>query len=124
MSVQGALLVLFAALLSAGSNLLLRYGVRAGGGFGVSGAGLVRDLVRLCLQPGFLAGLFFYGAAALVWFRIMSTENLATSYVVLVSATFILVISGSVFFFGEPFTPRKAAGLLVVLAGIYLATTS
>lgn len=120
MSLNGLLLTLLAALITAASNLLLRSGITRGGGFGVSGHGLFLDLLVLSREPRFSAGVVLYGAAALVWFRVVSTEALSNSYILLVSVTFILVTSGAMVFFGEPLTVRKAAGTILVLIGLSL----
>jgi len=61
-----------------------------------------------------------YGAASIVWFAIVSTENLSSSYPLLVSLTFICVTSGAVLFFHELVSVQKIAGLAAILLGIFL----
>ena len=124
MSASGLLFIVAAALVTAVSNILLRIGVQRGGGFGVSQDGLLRDVVRLSMEPAFLLGLALYGAAALVWFRIISTENLATGYVVLVSVAFITVNIGGYLVFREPVTVQKLVGMGVIITGIVLVAQS
>jgi drug/metabolite transporter (DMT)-like permease len=120
MSRHGLLLVGLSALLTVASNLMLREGVTRAGGFGLSLRTLVSDLLRLVRQPFFVAGLVLYATAALVWFRVISTENLSSSYPLLVSLTFVLVTLGAVVFFREPISWQKVLGLGVILAGILL----
>ena len=120
MTERGLLLVVFTAVLTVASNLMLRGGVTRAGGFALSPASLISDLLRLARQPLFLAGVALYGTAALVWFRVISTENLNSSYPLLVSLTFVLVTLGATVFFHEPVSWQKVLGLGVILAGIVL----
>jgi multidrug transporter EmrE-like cation transporter len=120
MSGRGMLLVGLSALLTVASNLMLREGVTRAGGFGLSLRMLVGDLLRLARQPLFVVGLVLYATAALVWFRVISTENLNSSYPLLVSLTFVLVTLGATVFFREPVSWQKVLGLGVILAGIVL----
>jgi len=68
-------------------------------------AGGVRPLFGLGKQPLFLSGVFLYGLSALIWFSVISSEQLSTAYPILVSMTFILVTAGSVVFFHEVTIP-------------------
>jgi multidrug transporter EmrE-like cation transporter len=122
MSERGMLLVGLSALLTFTSNLMLRSGVMRAGGFRLSLGRLVSDLSNLARQPLFVAGLALYGAAALVWFRVISTENLNSSYPVLVGLTFLLVTLGATVFFHEPISWQKVLGLGLILIGILLVS--
>ena len=124
MSASGFLFIIAAAFITAISNILLRIGVMRAGGFGVSAEGLVGDLWRLCQQPFFVIGMLLYGVAALTWIRILSTENLATGYVVLVSVAFITVNIGGYLVFREPVTVQKLVGMGVIITGIVLVAQS
>jgi multidrug transporter EmrE-like cation transporter len=118
MTTAGMLLVMAAAVLSAGSNLLLRIGVLRAGGLGTSDRGLAADLVALLQDPLFLSGCMLYGVAALVWFRVISSEYLSIAYVLLVASTFILVAAGGRVFLHEPLTVQRTIGFAVILIGI------
>lgn len=109
MSERGLLLVVLSAVLTVASNLMLRGGVTRAGGFALSPASLISDLLRLARQPLFVSGLALYATAALVWFRVISTENLNSSYPLLVSLTFVLVTLGATLFFHEPVSWQKVA---------------
>ena len=120
MSAAGFVFIVSAALVTAISNILLRIGVKRAGGFGVSQHGLFRDLANLSAEPAFILGVLLYGVAALIWFRVVSTENLATGYVLLVSVAFISVTVGASLVFREPMTAQKIIGMGVILTGIIL----
>lgn len=120
MSLQGFLLVCLAAVSTMVSNLMLREGVRRAGGFGLSMSSFISNITKLLQQPLFDVGLVFYAAAAFVWFRVISTEDLSTSYPILVGLTFILVTLGAVMLFHEPCSLLKIIGLVAILFGIIL----
>lgn len=122
MTLQGLLWIVGAALTTVASNVILRMGVLRAGGFGISGKGLTSDMLALAGQPLFIFGMFLYGVAALIWFYIVSTQQLATAYVLLVAIAFIGVTTASHFAFGEPMTPMKILGLVVVLTGIIITS--
>jgi len=118
MTVTGWLLVLLSAGLQVAGTLLLRAGVDRAGGFAETLAGVPQGLLRLALQPAFDIGFVIYGLAALVWFRVLSTQPLGLAYPVLVSLTFMFVSIGAAIVFQEPVTARKLIGLAVILIGI------
>jgi multidrug transporter EmrE-like cation transporter len=120
MTTRGLGLVVLSALLTVVSNLMLRGGVTRAGGLALSLNTLAGDLLKLAAQPLFITGLVMYGTAALVWFSVLSTENLNTSYPLLVSLTFILVTFGATMFYREPISWQKVLGIGVILTGIIL----
>jgi len=122
MSGRGMLLVALSAFLTFASNLMLRAGVTRAGGFGLSMGTIASDLTRLARQPLFVSGLVLYAIAALVWFRVISTENLNSSYPLLVGLTFALVTSGATVFFHEPLSWRKVLGLGLIFTGILVVS--
>ncbi|MBI5602434.1 MAG: hypothetical protein HY879_03690 [Deltaproteobacteria bacterium] len=124
MTVSGLILVIFSALLTVAANLLMRAGILRAGGFHL-GLNTIREpILSLLQQPMFLIGVILYGAAAVVWFRVLSFENLSNSYPLLVSLTFALVTLGAALFFHEQITLQKIVGLLVILVGIILVASN
>lgn len=124
MSGHGLLLVVLAASMTVASNLMLRAGVTRAGGFTLSLDSLFPDLFNLARQPLFITGLTFYALAALVWFRVISTENLNSSYPVLVGMTFFLVTVGATLLFREPISWLKVFGLGLIMIGIVVVSRS
>ena len=122
MSTRGLVLLLITCICTVSGNLLLRAGVLRAGGFGGASGTLASQLLRLALEPRFVTGFCLYGISALVWFAVISVENLSTSYPVLVSLTFMLVTLGSVLFFGERISTQKVIGLAIILAGVLLVS--
>lgn len=124
MTLQGVLYIVLAALLTVISNLMLREGVLRAGGFTLSPVSFMKDLAHLARQPLALIGVISYGIAALVWFRVISTENLNSSYPVLVGLTFTLVTAGATLLFHEPLTWQKCLGLGLIFVGILVVARS
>ena len=122
MSTSGLVLVGLSAVLTVASNLLVRFGVERAGGLSLSLSDIVGGLLRLARQPSFDVGIVLYASAAVVWFRVLSTENLNISYPLLVSMTFLLVTVTATILFHEPLSWGKLLGLGVILAGIALVS--
>jgi multidrug transporter EmrE-like cation transporter len=124
MTRQGVLLVVLAAAMTVAGNLMMREGVVRSGGLSLQFATLTKDLARLARQPLLDVGVILYALASLVWFRIISTENLNSSYPLLVSLTFLFVTLGATLLFKEPLSLQKLAGIGVILFGIILVSTA
>jgi len=106
------------AALTAAANLLLRDGVPRFGEINLKRSRLKDGLVGLMAQPLFVFGVIFYGLAVLVWFSVLSIENLSTSYPALVGLRFIMVTVGAVFVFQESFGWQNLIGRGMPLDGI------
>jgi len=123
MSFRGISLVALAALTTVAGNLLMRGGVLRSGGLKLATSTLLPQLLGLALQPLFATGALLYGMSAIIWFSVISTEQLSTAYPVLVSMTFVMVTAGSVLFFAERVSAVKGAGILLILAGIWIVAS-
>ena len=123
MSFRGISLVALAAITTVAGNLLMRGGVLRSGGLKLSTETLLPQLFALATQPMFAAGAFLYGLSAIVWFSVISTEQLSSAYPVLVSMTFVMVTAGSVLFFAERVSAAKGAGILLILTGIWIVAS-
>ena len=123
MSPSGFVFVLVVAALSTVANLMMRSGIDAAGGFAPgSPVEALSALVRLFVNPIFIAGFLAYVFANVAWFRTIATEPLSIAYPLLVGLTFIFLTSGAAAFLHEPVTVRKVIGLAVILGGIWLAS--
>ncbi len=113
-------LVIFSSLCTVVANLLMRGGILRTGSFTLSLSSFLTQIFSLVRQPLFVLGAVFYAVAALLWFDVLSRENLSTSYPLLVSLTFVLVTMGAMVFFHERISWQKIVGLGIILAGIIL----
>lgn len=124
MTPRGLLFVVISALCTVMANLLMRGGLLRAGGLTLSLDLAAEQMRALGRQPMFVVGVLLYGVAAIVWFRVISTEELSTSYPLLVSLTFVLVTAGAVVFFHEPISWQKLLGIGVIFIGILLVANA
>lgn len=120
MTPRGLWLVILSSLFTVVANLMMREGILRNGSFMLSLQTLRSQIFSLIRQPLFVLGVVFYALAALIWFDVLSRENLSTSYPLLVSLTFVLVTVGAMVFFHEQLSWQKLAGLGIILLGIVL----
>jgi drug/metabolite transporter (DMT)-like permease len=105
-----ALILVLASMAAACGQLLFRVGA----------AGRVAVAEFLNLRIG--AGLVLYALGTLLWIYALSKERLVVVYA-FSALTFALVYLGGALLLREPLTARGIAGVLVVLAGLYLVAT-
>ncbi len=102
-------------VLSAGSNLLLRFAMSDIDG---EGLGLLLAAAR---SPVVLVGLFAYGTSFLLWLNVLSQARLGAAFPVYMSSTFAIIMFGSAFALGEELTLPRVAGAALIVAGIIVA---
>lgn len=78
-------------------------------------------LLHVCLNPWVLSGFAAAFLASVSWIAAMTKMELSHAYP-FVGATFVLVLIGSGFFFGEAITPLKIAGMALIVLGIIVAS--
>lgn len=66
-------------------------------------------------------GLLLYILGAIVWIFVLSKENISTVYA-FTGLTFVLVIFGGAFLFGEQLSNAIIVGTILVLSGLALIT--
>ncbi|WP_448382592.1 hypothetical protein [Desulfosoma sp.] len=89
-----------------------------------SPATFLEDLLRVVRQPLLDIGVVLYGMASVVWFKVIATENLSTSYPLVVAMTFLLVSSGCALWFREVISLQKIVGMVLILLGIIVVSSS
>jgi drug/metabolite transporter (DMT)-like permease len=112
MPVTTMALILGAVVCSAAGQLLLKSGARhlageAGGGF----------LLAALQDPRVLAGLVAWTASTICWLHVLRAAPLSKAYG-LTSLTYVLVLVGSGYFFGEEVRRAHAAGTILIVIGI------
>jgi drug/metabolite transporter (DMT)-like permease len=76
--------------------------------------------VRSLLSPAFIAALFIYGCATLLWVFALRTVPLGAAFP-LYALTFLIVPVLAHFFAGEPLSVSTLVGGLVIMAGVFIA---
>jgi drug/metabolite transporter (DMT)-like permease len=120
MSTRGIILLILTCVSTVTGNLLLRTGLVKAGGISLSAGRIVGQLLALTRQPLFLIGFALYAMATLIWFSVISSEDLSTAYPILASLTFALVTTGAILFFHEKVTAQKLAGIAIILLGVII----
>ena len=104
-------LISFPVAIAAGQILFKRAAMQIGSATGTS---WVLDVARL---PTMWVALALYGAATLLWVRILTTVPLSRAYPFMALA-FILVPAAGFVFFHEPITMRYVLGAALIVAGV------
>jgi multidrug transporter EmrE-like cation transporter len=113
-NLAGFLLLLLTAACMAVANVLMKTGIAEAGGF----APKISALFSLVRQPAFVGGFLLSGIAALMWFRILSTQKLSTCYPLFISLTYSLITIGAFYFLHEKFSTQKLICLVIIIVGI------
>ena len=113
-NLAGFLLLLLTAVCMAVANVLMKTGIAQAGGFAPN----ISAALSLLRQPAFVSGFLLTGIAALMWFRILSTQKLSTCYPLFVSLTYSLITIGAFYFLHEKISTQKLVGLVIIIAGI------
>jgi drug/metabolite transporter (DMT)-like permease len=113
-TMPGFLLLLLTASCMAVANVLMKAGIAKAGGFAPS----ISAIFSLLRQPAFVSGFFLTGIAALMWFRILSTQKLSTCYPLFVSLTYSLITIGAFYYLHEKISTQKLVGLVIIIVGI------
>ncbi len=114
-------LVLLCMFLNTAAQLLLKETMNKIGGFSFTFHNVIPIALKVVLNPYFLAGLTAYVLSMCVWLLVLSRLEVTVAYP-LTSIAFIFVAFTGAFFFNEPLTMTRIAGIVVIIGGIYLLT--
>lgn len=115
--------LLSGVLLNACAQLLLKAGLNAVGAFEISRANLIPVGLKLITQLPLLAGLGCYVISLLVWIVGLSRVDVSIAYPML-SIGYVLNAFLAFYFFGEPLTIQRMAGIGIILLGVYVLARS
>jgi drug/metabolite transporter (DMT)-like permease len=104
-------LLISAALLAAAGQMLFKIGAT--------------DRARLIeyLNPAIIVGLLCYALSTVAWIYTLSSEKLVNVYA-FTALSFVLVYAGGVTLLGETLTGAGIVGIVLIMAGLFLLTTS
>jgi drug/metabolite transporter (DMT)-like permease len=80
---------------------------------------LIPAVIHVLFDPWILSGLISAFLASLFWMAAMAIYDISFAYPFM-SLSFVFVIFGSAFLFGEPITMGKIAGLCFIIIGIII----
>ncbi len=115
--------ILLGVVLNASAQLLLKAGVNAVGAFDFTRANIVPVGLKLIAQIPIMAGLVCYAASLVVWMMGLSRVDVSIAYPML-SLGYVINAFLAAFLFGEALTLQRLAGILIILAGVYVLARS
>jgi multidrug transporter EmrE-like cation transporter len=107
-------LILLSVGLNASAQLFLRAAMRSGVPAGLAPLAMALDIGS---RPGVIAGLACYAVSVLTWMAVLSKADASFAYPFL-GLGFVIVAVAGFALLGEPLTPRKIVGSLIIAAGI------
>jgi multidrug transporter EmrE-like cation transporter len=116
-------LILVSVSLSALAQIAFKFGVGGAGGHPVPVGGAAAGLVNAMLTPGVVVGLALYGFGTLLWLTALARVDVSQAYP-FVGLGFVLTAILGCVIFGDPLTPQRIAGILVVVGGVWLVAQS
>lgn len=118
------LMILANIIFAAGGNLLLKSGMNAAGSVSETHLPLAQYALLVFTKPQILIGVGLYIVSFVMWLALLSMMDISVVYPIFVSAAFLIVMAGSVLWFGENVNLLRALGTLVVAAGIAMVSMS
>jgi multidrug transporter EmrE-like cation transporter len=113
--------VFLTIVLTVYGQLIIKWQVAAAGAFPVDPGDKFVFLARLLVNPWIVSALAAALAGAVAWMAAMTRLELSHAYPFM-SLAFVFVMLGSAWFFHEPVTLPKVAGLVLVCAGIVIGS--
>ncbi|MFS8980944.1 EamA family transporter [Cupriavidus necator] len=110
-------------LLNAAAQLLLKAGVNAIGAITLDRGTLLVTALRVLTQWPVLAGLTLYVVSVGVWIVGLSRVDVSIAYPML-SLGYVVNALAAWYLFGEMIGPLRVAGILLILAGVFLIARS
>ncbi|TWG85947.1 Membrane transporters of cations and cationic drugs [Cupriavidus gilardii J11] len=115
--------ILGGVLLNACAQLLLKAGVNAVGTITLDRGTLFDTGLRVLAQWPVLAGLMLYVVSVGVWIVGLSRVEVSVAYPML-SLGYVVNAVAAWWLFGEIIGPLRLAGILLILAGVFLVARS
>jgi multidrug transporter EmrE-like cation transporter len=116
-------LILVSVSLSALAQISFKLGVSGAANQAVPVGGAAAGLIGSLLTPGVMVGLALYGFGTLLWLTALARIDVSQAYP-FVGLGFVLTAILGYVIFGDPLTPQRIAGILVVMGGIWLVAQS
>ena len=114
-------LVFATVLLTVYGQIVIKWQVINAGAFPAAAQDRVWFLLELLVNPWVISALAAALAAAVTWMAAMTELELSHAYPFM-SLAFILVLVFSAWFFHEPVSWEKLAGLVLICAGIVVGS--
>ena len=116
-------LILLSVTLSAVAQIVLKHGMTAAATRDAMAVGGVHAVTAIVTNLYVIGGLALYGLGMVFWLGVLSRVDVSQAYP-FVGLGFLLTMAFGVLLLGEPFSIGRAAGTLLVLAGVLLVARS
>jgi len=116
-------LILSGVLLNAAAQLLLKAGARAISGVQFSLANAWTLAERIAINPPILLGLALYAVSVVFWILALSRVDVSLAYPMLSIGYIVSALAGWLLF-SESVGPARIAGIVVIIAGVWLVARS
>lgn len=103
------------------AQIVIKWQVTGAGAFPADAADKLWFLARLLVNPWIVSALAAMLLASLSWMAAMTKLDLSHAYP-FTSLAFVLVMVASAFFFHEPVTGPKLAGVVLICLGIVVGS--
>lgn len=100
-------------------EMLLKHGMNSVGSLDLTGWHAIPQLIRTFTTPAVLGGFVLIFGGSLFWLSVLSKVHLSWAYPML-SMSYIIVVFLSALFFHEPITAWRIAGVLTIIAGVFM----
>ncbi len=105
------------------AQILLKLGMRSIGFFEFSVSNIVPIGLRVAMNPYIIFGVFCYVLSLAVWLMVLSRVEVSYAYPITSLGYIFTAIMGS-YFMGENISLTRIAGILVIIAGVYIVSKS
>jgi len=120
---QNFALILAGVLLNAFAQIALKQGMRQIGYFTFTLDNVLPIGLRVVVNPYVLAGLSCYVASVVFWLLVLSRVPVSLAYPML-SIGYIVTAVFAYFAFGENLSAIRIAGIVLIIAGVFLLSRS
>ena len=123
MNAAGFALVGAAVLLGTAGQILLKAGTNVIGHFEFTLANVLPVGMRVAMEPRILGGVGCYAVGMVLWIMALSRTEVSVAYPML-SVGFALNALLAWWLLGEAVSLQRVAGILVIIAGVWLVARS
>jgi drug/metabolite transporter (DMT)-like permease len=117
-------LILLSISLSAIAQVLFKFGMSSVAvKQALAGGSPMQAAIAVFLSAGVLGGLALYGIGTVLWLGVLSRTEVSQAYP-FVGLGFVLTALIGYFLFGDALGPLRIAGIVMVIAGIFLISQS
>lgn len=114
--------ILLSVALNASAQILLRQGMPQVALITREGLlPLVMSGVRIVFNPWVFSGLSCFAASLVLWMYVLSKVQVSFAYP-FNSVGYVIVVAAAYFFFREPISAMKLAGVALICLGVFLVT--